>query len=195
MTAIDEKDEGTPAEGFRRRQGGFTATKREAFVVAMGRYGTVRDACRVVGVSKTSFYRHEKRDADFARRVAAARREAAGKLEAIAWERATVGGDETLIRGGAVVEVRRKPSDAMLRLLMQASEPDKYGATMGRRVDEKALRAAIEKELRPKIEAELKEQLKAKGWQPPQTRAEIIAVRRELLEELSELNRRMGGNG
>src|SRR4051812_395303 len=112
-------DDGAPAAGFRRRRDGFTAAKREAFVAALTRYGTVRDACRVTGVSTKTFYRHEKRDAEFAGRCKAAKREAAGRLEALAWERATVGADETLIRDGAVVQVRRKPSDAMLRLLMQ----------------------------------------------------------------------------
>jgi hypothetical protein len=184
-------DDGAPAAGFRRRRDGFTAAKREAFVAALARYGTVRDACRVTGVSDTTFYRHEKRDAEYAGRCGAARREAAGKLETLAWERATIGADETLIRDGAVVQVRRKPSDAMLRLLMQASEPERYGGTMGRPVDQQAMRRQIEAELRPKIEAELR----AKGWRPRMTRAEAHDLRRKIDDRLSELNRRMGGKG
>ncbi|MFL6856357.1 MAG: hypothetical protein ACJ8EB_00450 [Allosphingosinicella sp.] len=184
-------DADAPAPGFKRRWNGFTAAKREAFVAAMARYGTVHDACRVTGISTTTFRRHEKRDAEFAGRCRAARREAAGKLETLAWERATVGADETLIRDGAIVQVRRKPSDAMLRLLMQASEPAKYGGTMSRPADEKALRAAIEQELRPRIEAELR----AKGWRPRQTRAEGHALRRELSALLSDYSRRMTGGG
>ncbi|MEA3037762.1 MAG: hypothetical protein QOE79_275 [Sphingomonadales bacterium] len=188
---IPAEDEGAPAEGFRRRRDGLTAAKRETLVAALARYGTLSDACRVVGISTHTFYRHEKRDPEFAARCKAAKREASGKLEALAWERATVGADETLIRDGAVVQVRRKPSDAMLRLLMQASEPERYGGTMGRRVDRKALRAEIEAELRPKIEAELR----AKGWRPKPTRAEAHAFRREFSELLSEYNRRMSAHG
>jgi len=187
----DEGDRDGPAAGFRRRRDGFTAAKREAFVVALARYGTVSDACRVVGISDTTFRRHEKRDAEFAGRCRKAKREAAGKLETLAWERATVGADETLIRDGAVVQVKRKPSDAMLRLLMQASEPERYGGTMGRRVDVKALRADIEAELRPKIEAELR----ARGWRPKLNRAERHALRQKVEQALSDLNRRLGGDG
>jgi len=197
-----ERDErgGGAADGVRRRRDGFTAQKRKAFVAALARYGTVKDACRVTGVSDTTFYRHEKRDPDLASQCAAARARCAAKLEAIAWERATVGGDETVIRGGKVVQVRRKPSDAMLRLVMQASDPDRYGGTMSRSSDEiGALRRRIEAELRPKIEAEMRARIEAEYAANPPPRPRDPEGRRrrraELLARLAEFNRNMGGEG
>ena len=191
--------DGAPADGFRRRRDGFTAEKREAFVAALARYGTVKDACRVTGVSDTTFYRHEKRDPGFKARCAAAREQCAAKLEAIAWERATVGADETVIRGGKVVQVKRKPSDAMLRLVMQASDPERYGGTMSRSSDEiGALRRRIEAELRPKIEAEMRAKMEAEFATRPARRLrpdERRAMRAELLARLAEFNRQMGGDG
>ena len=57
------------------------------------------------------------------------RARAAVSLEAIAFQRATEGGEEIVIRGGAEVSRKRKPSDALLRMLLQASNPEKYGRT------------------------------------------------------------------
>jgi hypothetical protein len=192
-------DRGAPAEGVRRRRDGFTGEKREAFVVALGRYGTVKDACRVTGVSDTTFYRHEKRDKEFAARCRAARAECAGRLEAIAWERATIGADETIMREGKVVQVKRKPSDAMLRLVMQASDPERYGPTMGRGGgDEATYRRRIEAELRPRIEAEMRAKMEAEFARRPPRRLrpdERRARRAELLQRLSDFNRQMGGEG
>jgi hypothetical protein len=187
-----------PAAGFRRRRDGFTG-EREAFVAALARYGTVKDACRVTGVSDTTFYRHERRDAAFKARCREAREQCAARLEAVAWERATVGGEETVIRGGEIVQVKRKPSDAMLRLVMQASDPERYGGTMSRSSDEiGALRRRIEAELRPKIEAEMRATMEAEFAARPPRRLrpdERQAMRAELMEQLSELNRAMGGEG
>jgi hypothetical protein len=191
--------DGKPAAGFRGRRNGFTGERRAAFVAALARYGTVKDACRVTGVSDTTFYRHEKRDAAFAEECRAARAACAARLDAIAWERATVGAEEQVIRGGAVVEVRRKPSDAMLRLVMQASDPERYGPTMGRGGgDEAAYRRRIEAELRPRIEAEMRARIEAEVAARPPRRLrpdERRKLRAELMERLSEFNLRMGGAG
>jgi hypothetical protein len=200
----ERERESRPAAGFRRRSDGFGAEKREAFVAALARYGTVKDACRVTKVSRTTFYRHEKRDAGFMARCRAAREECGERLEALAWERATVGADETVIRGGEVVQVKRKPSDAMLRLLMQASAPERFGPTMGRGggpgggEDDAALRRRIEAELRPRIEAEMRAKIEAEVAARPPRRLrpdERQVLRAELMERLSEFNRRMGGDG
>jgi hypothetical protein len=79
-------------------------------------------------------------------------------------------------------------SDAVFRLILMASDPEKYGQAGA------VLRARIEKELRPKIEAEVREELAAKGM-GPRTPAQGAKLRRELDQMLSDLNRRMGGNG
>jgi hypothetical protein len=140
------------------RRDGFVPAKKAKAVEAMGRYGNVADAARVAGVSDTTFYRHLNKDPDFARLCELARAQASQPLETLAWQRATEGAPETIIRNGEVVQVKVKPSDAVLRLLLQASNPKKYGRLSrggaSRLQIERRLRKAIEAEVRAKIEAE-----------------------------------------
>ncbi|HEX8241080.1 MAG TPA: hypothetical protein VF574_15200 [Allosphingosinicella sp.] len=140
------------------KRGGFTPAKKAKAIEALGKYGNVADACRVAGVSDTTFYRHLNKDSDFARLCDQERARAARPLETLAWERATEGSRETIIRGGEVVQIKIKPSDSMLRLLLQASDPKKYG----RPSRGGATRKQIERGLRKKIEAEVRAELARK---------------------------------
>jgi hypothetical protein len=149
---------GEPARGPRWRIDGFTPEKRRVFLAALGRFGCITDAARVAGVSTQTVGRHRKKWADFARACETARLQAAGPLEALAWERAVVGAETIVVRNGEVVEVRKKPSDAMLRLILQASDPEKFGSPNRgggetARQMEKRLRRQIEKEIREQIAA------------------------------------------
>src|SRR5205085_11727718 len=121
------------------RRDGFTPEKRRKAVKALAKYGTVVDAARAVGVSDTTFYRHLNKDPDFLRMCLLAREQAAKPIETLAWERATIGAEEVVIRDGKIVQVKRKPSDAMLRMLLMASNPKKHGRMAAER------RKAIEK--------------------------------------------------
>jgi hypothetical protein len=100
------------------------------------------------------------KDPDFARLCDLARARASRPLETLAWQRATEGTPETVIRGGEVVQIKVKPSDAMMRLLLQASNPKKYGRLSRggatRRQIEKALRKRIEAEVRVEVEEKLR---------------------------------------
>ena len=149
--------------GPRERHDGFTAAKKKICIEALAKTGTIADACRIARVSRRSFYYHRAKWRDFAAACEAALTRAAGAIETLAWDRATIGAEEMVMRGGKVVSVRRKPSDAMLRILLQASNPKKYGR-LGRggptrRQIEKRLRKQIEAELRAEREREAEEQL------------------------------------
>jgi hypothetical protein len=115
------------ARGVRERIDGFTAEKEATFLAELERSGCVTDAARTVGISKTSINRHRRFRPAFDAACKLARTKARGPLEAIAYLRAVEGTETKVIRGGKVVEVRVKPSDAMLRSLMAAADPDKYG--------------------------------------------------------------------
>jgi hypothetical protein len=169
--------------GYRRD--GMTAARKAQVCEALAKYGNVRDACRAAGISNTTYYRHEKKDPEFASRCAAARAQSAGRIETLAWQRAVEGAPETVIRGGEVVQIKMKPSDAMLGMLLRASAPEKYAPQAA------ALREQIEKELRPRIEAEVRAELRAERLTPEKG----DALRKQLEEMLSDFNRRMGGNG
>lgn len=138
------------------KRDGFTPAKKAKALEALGKYGNVADAARVAGISDTTFYRHLNRDPEFARACELERAKAAQPLETLAWQRATEGAPETIIRGGEVVQIKVKPSDSVLRLLLQAANPKKYG----RLSRGGATRRQIEKKLRKAIEAETREAMK-----------------------------------
>jgi hypothetical protein len=115
------------ARGIRDRIDGFTAEKEAVFLLELERSGCVTDAARVVAISTNTINRHRRFRPAFDAACKAARVKARGPLEAVAYLRAVEGTETTIIRGGKVVEVRRKPSDAMLKTLLAAADPEKYG--------------------------------------------------------------------
>ncbi len=142
------------------KRDGFTPAKKAKAIEALGKYGNVTDAARVAGVSDTTFYRHLNKDPDFARLCDLARAKAAQPIETLAWQRATEGAPEKVIRGGEVVQVKVKPSDSLMRLMLQASNPKKYGRLSRggatRRQIEKAMRKRIEAEVRVEVEEKMR---------------------------------------
>jgi hypothetical protein len=146
------------AVGPRERHDGFTAAKKRACVEALATYGTIADACRVAGVSRKTFHYHRDKWPAFAAECEAALARAASAIEALAWERATIGAEEVIIRGGEVVQVKRKPSDSMLRMLLMASNPRRYGRLADAR------RKEIERQLRERIEAEVREEWRRRNF-------------------------------
>ena len=149
--------------GYRRD--GLTPAKKALIYEGLERYGTVADACRLAGISTTTFYRHEAKDADFRSLCAAARSKSTGKIELLAWERGVTGIEEEVIHHGKVVGTRRKRSDSVFRLILQASDPEKYGR------QGEAMRARIEKTLRARIEAEVRAEIAAERAKAPDAEA------------------------
>jgi len=144
---------------------GFTAKKRRKFIKTLARTGCWADAARVAGISKETARRWRGKDARFASLCAAAIDKAAGHIETLAWERGVTGIEEPVIHHGKQVGTRIKRSDAIFRMLLMASNREKYGR-MGA-VDRKA----VEREVRAKVEAE------ARAAEVPieQVRANILA--------------------
>ena len=151
----------------RVRHDGFTPAKKRKFFKTLRESGCISDSARVAGVSRETVRRHRNKWPDFAARVEAELAFASGALEAIAWQRATVGAEEKIYRDGKLAFVRVKPSDAMLRLLLQGANPKKYGrtGTMPRGMALKALREEAEakalEKLKPKFLASSEEVLDA----------------------------------
>ncbi|QPQ54299.1 hypothetical protein IC614_07985 [Allosphingosinicella flava] len=161
-------------DGPRVRHDGFTPERQRRFLEALGKTGCVRDACRVAGVSSTAAYRARTRIAGFEEKWETALAMASTELEAVAWKRAVEGAEVVTVRSGEVVSTVRKPSDSMLRLLLQGANPNKYGRT-ARAADEKEVAAR----LRPKIEAEVRKGLKAS----PEELTEAILAKLAVLKK------------
>ena len=164
----------TPAAGAepepRGRYDGFTPAKRRRCLEAIGDGHCVAEACFRVRISTTTFYRHKNRFPAFRRELETAQARAELPLENIAWLRATVGAEEKTYRDGKLVQVRIKPSDAMLRLLLQASNPKKYG----RLSRGGATRKQIEKQLRAEITREVRAELTPRVATNAQVREALV---------------------
>ena len=127
-----EVAEGGPSiSELRLREDGFTPEKQKTFLKTLRKTGCVADAARTAGISTTTIGRLRRKFADFDARCAAARRMALPELEAIAYARATVGAPAKIVRKGKLFEVRVKPSDSILRLLLAGAAPKKYGRYAG----------------------------------------------------------------
>lgn len=177
-------------KGYRRD--GLTPRRKALIYEGLERYGTVADACRVAGVSTTTFYRHEKKDAEFRSICEAARSKCAGVIELLAWERGVTGIEEEVIHHGKVVGTRRKRSDAVFRMILQASGPEKYGR------QGEVMRARIEKELRSRIEAEVRAQIEREQGPRRDAKAifdELAARVAQIKREKAEAEARERGGG
>ena len=138
----------------RQRHDGFTPKKQRKFFKALKKTGCLKDAARVAGISTNTVRRHRDKWPAFNARTEAALGQAAEALETIAWHRATVGAEEKIYREGKLVATRVKPSDAMLRLLLQGANPRKYGRTG--MMPTGLARERLKREVRKEYKAELR---------------------------------------
>lgn len=139
-----------PEETGRRRHDAFTGARKQQYLKALMKCGCILDACRITGISSSTVYNHQASDPEFARNCQLALDMAATPIELTAYERAVVGHEEPVIRGGQVVGTRIRRSDYMLRILLQGSNPKKYGPRPGftRKRLLKFERKQIEREVR-----------------------------------------------
>jgi hypothetical protein len=153
-------------DGRRLRHDAFTARRRHDFLKALAKGGCVEDSCRSVGISTTTLYRHQQEDPAFLRLCLTAARMCAVPVELTAWERAVDGIDQEFACGGEV-HVRRRYSDGLLRLLLQGSNPRKYGARPG------FTRKRLLKFERKRMEKEIKAELRAAQLEHQRTPEQI----------------------
>jgi hypothetical protein len=118
------------ADGRRIRHDAFTARRKHEFLRALIKHGTVDDAARAVGVDRRTVYRHQEKEPEFLEYCRIAVRMSAAPIELTAWQRAVEGVEQEFACGGQV-HVRRRYDAGLLRLLLQASNPKKYGPRPG----------------------------------------------------------------
>lgn len=138
----------------RQRHDAFTHAKKTVFLRALVKTGCVRDACGLTGFAPRTIYRHQEGDPRFFDHCALAIRMSATPIELTAWQRAVEGVEQEFACGGQV-HVRRRYDSSLLRLLLQGSNPRKYGARPGfkRKHLLKHERKEIEREVRAEIAA------------------------------------------
>lgn len=171
----------------RQRHDGFTAVKKTRFLTFLVKEGCVVAAAHRAGISARTVYRHQESDPQFLRWCGLALEMAGTPLELTAWQRAVEGVEEAFACGGKV-HTRRRYSEGLLRLLLQASNPKKYGPRPG--FSRKRLMKHEKKRMAREIRAELQEKMQLPSAES--VRANILrkvaAIRRH-----SEPERRAAG--
>lgn len=99
--------------------------QRQHFLAELAVDANVARSARAASIGTGSLYRLRKSDPDFAAAWAEAIDTALAVLEALAMERATTGSMEFVYdSAGRVVSARRRPSDAILALLLRSKHPE-----------------------------------------------------------------------
>ena len=164
----------------RDRHDAFNEGRKAAFLAALIKTGCLLDAARAAGVSPRTVYNHQDSDSEFDENVRTALAMSATPVEMIAWRRAVVGVEQEFACGGQV-HVRRRYSDHLLRLLLQGSNPRKFGPNPGftRKRVRRHERKEMEREIRHEVMADI-------AAQEP----DIEEVRAEIIRKVDALERR-----
>ncbi|WP_179102089.1 hypothetical protein [Sphingopyxis sp. KK2] len=108
--------------GLRIREDGWTEARTRVFLATLAQTGCVADAARIAGVSTTSVNRSRGLFPPFDKACVEALANALRGLEAVAYQRAVVGRETVIYRGGKEYERRITPSDNLLRLLIRRGD-------------------------------------------------------------------------
>jgi hypothetical protein len=147
--------------------------------------GGILDACRLVGPSPRTVYRHQESDPRFRDHCRIALKMSGAPVELTAWQRAVEGVEEEVAVGGRMVKRRRYDSN-LLRLLLQASDPKKYGPRPG--FKRKRLLRFEKKQMEKEIRAEI-----AADAVPFEEAIEALAGKLEALDRRLEPGRLAAG--
>ena len=114
---------------LRVRKDGWTAERQREFLAALADTGCVSVAAEAAGIRPRSAYRLRRHPAGaaFAKAWDEALMVAAGRLTAIAFERAVLGTRREIWRGGQLVAETSIPSDKMMMFLLQHLLPSTFG--------------------------------------------------------------------
>ncbi|MGY2732974.1 hypothetical protein [Sphingomonas sp. UYP23] len=123
---------------LRVRKDGRTAERQRDFLATLADTGCVSVAAEAAGIRPRSAYRLRRHPAGagFAKAWDEALMVAAGRLTAIAFERAVVGTPREVWRGGMLMSEMSVPSDKMMMFLLQHLLPSTFG---GRGVEQQSV--------------------------------------------------------
>lgn len=125
--------EATPFDGVeladsRKRLAGWSVARQRLFLCALAETGQVHLACAAARLSARSAYRLRARSSAFAGAWDTAEQLAAGRLSALAFDRAISGRIEQVWQGGELVAEKRMPSDRLLMWLLARLDPRRFAA-------------------------------------------------------------------
>jgi hypothetical protein len=123
-----EPFDGVPLEDSRNRLAGWSAERQRVFLAALAETGSVHLASAAARLTARSAYRLRARSAPFAAAWDTAEQLAAGRLAALAFDRAISGRTEQVWHEGQLVAEKRVPSDRLLMWLLARLDPKRFAA-------------------------------------------------------------------
>lgn len=128
-----EPFDGVALTDSRKRRAGWSAERQRIFLGALAETGSVHLASAAARLTARSAHRLRARSQEFAAAWATAEQLAAGRLAALAFDRAIHGRIEQTWRGGDLISERRLPSDQLLMWLLARLDPQRFAAPSERR--------------------------------------------------------------
>lgn len=109
------------------RTTGQIERQKKDFLESFAHTGNITESCEAVGVgSRSTIYRWQEHDDEFAALFREAEVQAVERLEIEARNRAVLGSEEPVYHQGEIVGHIRKKSDVLLIFLLKALNPAKY---------------------------------------------------------------------
>lgn len=99
---------------------------REAFLGAFEYSKMVSEACRMVGIHRSTAYLERERNKEFATAWDEIDKRVTEELEAEAFRRAVVGVPRKVVSAGQSFGTEQQYSDSLLQFLLKARRPEKY---------------------------------------------------------------------
>lgn len=99
---------------------------RDAFLAALAERGTVKDACRAVGISRSTAYEERQRNEKFAVAWHDVNEAFVEALEREAFRRAVKGVERPVVSSGRLLGTVTEYSDPLLIFLLKAMRPEMY---------------------------------------------------------------------
>jgi len=127
--------DGVPLEDSRKRLAGWSAERQRLFLSNLAETGSVHLASNAARLAARGAYRLRTRSPQFARAWDHALQLAAGRLAAIAFDRAIHGRIEQVYHSGDLVGERRVPSDKLLMWLLSRLDPRRFALPWEQRGD------------------------------------------------------------
>ncbi|QFT78104.1 hypothetical protein [Erythrobacter sp. THAF29] len=169
----------TPVPRKRMRRGGWSADRQREFIELLAETGSVRSACRRMGVGEHHIYklrRHPEAES-FRKAWEAALDIGVQRIEDVAMDRALNGVEEPVYHRGEIVGTRRAYNDRLLMFMLERRAPERFGGGGGasdpgwKGRETARLAMKLRKEIREELEAEAK----ANAPTPEEIRASIDA--------------------
>lgn len=99
---------------------------KKLFLDAFREVGIIKSAAKVAGVARSTVYRWQEEDDQFAAAFREAEIEATETMEAEAFRRAVLGIDKPIYHQGVKVDTVKEYSDTLLIFTLKARAPEKY---------------------------------------------------------------------